>query len=262
MTTCFSATGYFVTQGGLMLSYGQLLSIASTKWVYLVAIVLFEIGSLFCAVAPNVEFLIFGRVVAGMGGAGIFVSVLSIIAQVSRLEKRPMLLGTFGAIFGLSSVVGPLLGGAFTDHVSWRWCFYINLPLGAITVLVIISLIPERAPLSSVEYEGKTTMQKWISLDWTGSILTLVTITSLMLPLQWGGNERPWDDKVIIALFCVCGVLFPTLIFWEWRLGGRGILPTALFRRSSVGVFLSTVGVLLAVRVHYLAHMAVSSLLV
>lgn len=186
-----------------MLTYGQLLAIAPTKWVYLTAVVLFEIGSLFCAVATTMEFLIFGRAFAGVGAAGIFVSVLSIIAQVTRLEQRPVLFGTFGAVFALASVVGPLLGGAFTDHVSWRWCFYINLPFGVITVATIVFLTPLRPPMGGAEYEGKTTFQKWLSLDWIGSVLALAMVTALLLPLQWGGNERPWNDKVVIALFCV-----------------------------------------------------------
>ncbi|CAE6445460.1 unnamed protein product [Rhizoctonia solani] len=241
------ASGYFLTQAGLMLTYGQLLSIASTKWVYLAAVVLFEIGSLFCAVAPNMEFLIFGRAFAGVGAAGIFVSVLSIIAQVTRLEQRPALFGTFGAVFALSSVVGPLLGGAFTDHVSWRWCFYINLPFGAITVVTIIFLTPNRAPLGGDQYEGKTTLQKWISLDWAGSILALGMVTALLLPLQWGGNERPWNDKVVIALFCVFGVLLPAFIAWEYKLGDRAIMRTSMFRRrTQIGTCLEAFFVMLA----------------
>lgn len=114
-------------------SAGQLLRIATTKWVYLLAVSLFEIGSLICGVAPNINVLIFGRAFAGVGAAGIFVSGLAILATITRLEQRPLLFGLFGAVFALSSVVGPLMGGAFTDHVSWRWCFYIkqvplNLP--------------------------------------------------------------------------------------------------------------------------------------
>jgi MFS family permease len=87
-------------------------------------ICVFEIGSLLCGVAPSMNVLILGRAIAGVGAAGIFVSILVIIAQITRLEQRPLLFGLFGAIFAVSSVVGPLLGGAFTDKVTWRWCFY------------------------------------------------------------------------------------------------------------------------------------------
>ncbi|QRW26487.1 major facilitator superfamily transporter [Rhizoctonia solani] len=96
-------SGYFLTQAGLLLLYGQLLIVASTKWIYVAAVLIFEIGSLFCAVAPSAEFLIFGRAVAGTGAAGIFISILSIIAQVTRLEDRPLLFGLFGAVFAVSS---------------------------------------------------------------------------------------------------------------------------------------------------------------
>jgi MFS family permease len=127
-----------LTQAGLILTIGQILTVVSTKLVYLVSIAIFEIGSLICAVAPSckvfllmfeyekktshflVNVLIFGRAVAGVGAAGIFTSILAIIAEVTRLEDRPIMLGSFGAAFAISSTIGPLLGGAFTDHVTWR----------------------------------------------------------------------------------------------------------------------------------------------
>lgn len=101
------------------------------------AIGIFEIGSLLCGAAPNSIALIIGRAVAGLGSAGIFSGALIIIAYSVPLQKRPMYSGLIGGMYGIASVAGPLLGGLFTDKATWRWCFYINLPIGAITMVVI-----------------------------------------------------------------------------------------------------------------------------
>jgi MFS family permease len=144
---------------------------------------------------------------------------LSILATITRIEQRPLLFGLFGAVFGLSSIVGPLLGmsdqsvqcssvliyltgGAFTDHVSWRWCFYINLPFGGITVGTILLFIkPEHsiAPLDNPIPAWK----RMLKLDWIGTVLCLGMVTSLLLPLQWGGVTKAWTDKSVIACFVV-----------------------------------------------------------
>ncbi|KAG8904816.1 hypothetical protein FRB99_001122 [Tulasnella sp. 403] len=110
------ASAYFLTQCGLMLMYGQLLARLTTKWVYLTTVVIFEVGSLICGVAPNMNVLIFGRALAGVGAGGLYASTLAIIAVCTPLEKRPILFGAFGAVYAFSSVVGPLMGGAFSDH--------------------------------------------------------------------------------------------------------------------------------------------------
>ncbi|KAJ7156630.1 major facilitator superfamily domain-containing protein, partial [Mycena filopes] len=115
------SSSFILAQTVFLLFYGQILRIFPAKWVLISAIVLFEMGSLVCGVAQNVDMLISGRVVSGLGAAGIcaFVAMLQIIAQVTRLEDRPRLFGLFAAVFGVASVIGPLIGGAFTDHVTW-----------------------------------------------------------------------------------------------------------------------------------------------
>ncbi|KAG8903456.1 hypothetical protein FRC00_000078, partial [Tulasnella sp. 408] len=219
------ASAYFLTQCGLTLTYGKLLAAVTTKWVYLFAVIVFEVGSAICGAAPNVEALIIGRAIAGVGAAGIFTSCLAILAVVTRLESRPVLFGLFGGVFAFSNVIGPLLGGAFTDHVSWRWCFYINLPLGVITIATILVFIKPNH--STVEPAGfKETMSRIAGIDWIGCILSIGMIVSILLPLQWGGVSKPWNDKTVIALFCVFAVLLAAFIGWEWYVGEeQAIMP-------------------------------------
>jgi EmrB/QacA subfamily drug resistance transporter len=229
-------SAYFLTQAGLMLTFGQILTIAPSKWVYFLCIILFEIGSLICGVAPSMNVLIFGRAFQGVGASGIFISILTILAQITKLEQRPLLFGSFGGVFALASVIGPLLGGAFTDKVSWRWCFYINLPFGAISLAAVVFFVPAHQPPESKLYEGMTSLQKWLAMDWIGAVISVGMITCLLLPLQWGGVTRPWNDKVVIALFCVFGVLLIIFVAWEFFKGERAMLPLFLFkRRTQVG---------------------------
>ncbi|EKM48853.1 uncharacterized protein PHACADRAFT_214627 [Phanerochaete carnosa HHB-10118-sp] len=119
------AAAYFLTEAGLMLCVGQLINTIPIKTVYITSIVVFETGSVLCGAVSQVTRFI----VAGCGAAGITICSIATIASFTRLEDRPALFGAFGALLAIASIVGPLLGGAFTDHVSWRWCFYINLPV-------------------------------------------------------------------------------------------------------------------------------------
>ncbi|KAF8315115.1 ABC transporter [Clavulina sp. PMI_390] len=231
------ATAYFLTQAGFILFFGAVLSIAPTKYVFLVAVSLFELGSLVCGVAPNMNTLIFGRALAGVGAAGIFGACLAIIAEVCPLEKRAALMGSFGGMFAIASVMGPLLGGVFTDKVSWRWCFYINLPIGGISLAVIVVFLKGgHSALNAAKDENETTLQRWLRLDWFGALISLGFIVSLLLPLQWGGNTKSWKDGSVIALFVVFGVIFGFFLAWQYYLKDRALLPLKLLKnRTQIG---------------------------
>ncbi|KAK3327477.1 putative MFS aflatoxin efflux pump [Cercophora scortea] len=196
-------SAYLLTNCAFQLMYGKLYTFFSIKVVFLGAILLFEVGSALCGAAPNSVAFIVGRAIAGLGSAGIMSGVIVIIVYAVPLHKRPLYQGLFGAVFGVSSVIGPLLGGAFTSHITWRWCFYINLPFGAaaIALIAIILKIPDRdttkLPLKN----------KILQLDLFGTSALLPGTICLLLALQWGGFTYAWNNGRIIALLVLAGVL-------------------------------------------------------
>ncbi|KAJ7645246.1 major facilitator superfamily domain-containing protein [Mycena polygramma] len=162
---------------------GWMLRIFPAKWVLVTAISIFEVGSLLCGVSQN-----------------IVVGILQIISQGTRLQDRPRLFSLFGAVFGLSSVIGPLIGGAFTDRVTWRWCFFINLPVGGVSVVAVLFLLKASPPLASdpAKRSPRDILDQVLRLDFLGATLVAAGVTCLALALQWGGNTKPWGDKAVI----------------------------------------------------------------
>ncbi|MCJ1472457.1 hypothetical protein MMC13_001105 [Lambiella insularis] len=131
-------SAYLLTSCAFMLLMGKIYTFVNPKWLYLASLVIFEIGSVVCGAAPNSTAFIIGRAIAGLGNAGLFQGAVVIIVYIVPLHKRPQYMGILGTVFGVASAVGPLLGGAFTDGPGWRWCFYINLPCGAVVSVLLI----------------------------------------------------------------------------------------------------------------------------
>ncbi|KAJ6155303.1 hypothetical protein N7470_005869 [Penicillium chermesinum] len=196
------ASAYLVTSSATQLLWGRIYTFYSTKAIFLSAVVIFEVGSAVCGAAPSSTAFIIGRAIAGIGSAGIFNGTTVIITKVMPLHKRPIFVGLMGSTFGISSVVAPLMGGAFTDRVTWRWCFYINLPIGG--VVLVISTILLHAP----SLKDSTSLRRQIiRLDPLGTFLFLPAVVCFLLALQWGGAVYSWNNGRIIALFVVAGVL-------------------------------------------------------
>jgi EmrB/QacA subfamily drug resistance transporter len=224
-------SSYLLTTCALQLFFGKLYTFFRIKTVFLTAIFIFEVGSAVCGSAPSSKALIVGRAVAGVGSAGIFSGALVIIAYTVPLVKRPIYTGLIGAMYGLASVAGPLLGGAFTDHVSWRWCFYINLPIGLVSVLVILFFFhtPPRKAEASVPWR-----QRANQLDLWGTGVFIVDVVCCLLALQWGGSRYPWSNWRIILCFALFGVLTAVFIVIQYFKGENATVPFNVIRQRSV----------------------------
>lgn len=197
-------SAYLLFVSGFQLFFGRLYSFLSMKLLFIGCLLLFEIGSLISAVAPTSAALIAGRAISGFGASGIFTGALTTISTVVPLARRGTFIGLVTAVYGVASIVGPLLGGALTDHASWRWCFYINLPLGGFTMIILfLFLHPQKAP----QKDTKTWKEYVLRFDPVGTILFAPSIISLLMALQWGGTTYEWNSGRIIALLVVFGVL-------------------------------------------------------
>ncbi|KXH30146.1 major facilitator superfamily transporter [Colletotrichum simmondsii] len=223
-------SAYLLTTASLQLLFGKFYSFFSIKWVYLITIAIFELGSLICGVAPNSIALIIGRAIAGVGSAGIFAGALIILAYSVPLEKRPIYTGAVGSMWGISSVAGPLLGGVFTDSLTWRWCFYINLPIGAVTIFVILFFFPD--PVRSIPQE--TWRTRFIQMDPLGNMLFMPAIICLLLALHWGGVTYPWASARVIVLFLIFGFGMAGFLYLQYLGQENATVPPRIFKQRSV----------------------------
>ncbi|KAL4814990.1 major facilitator superfamily domain-containing protein [Aspergillus spinulosporus] len=227
------ASAYLLTNCAFQLFWGKLYTFYIVKWVYLKALFLFELGSLICAVAPSSMALIVGRAIAGVGAGGVTNGSFLLIAHSVEPQRRPTLVGLLGSMYGLAAIAGPLMGGAFTDNgaLTWRWCFYINLPLGLVPALVILFLIPAFAGSENRESGIGNQIRQ---MDIPGSLCLLPGVICLLLALQWGGTKYDWGNGRIIALFVLAGVLLSGFTIIQYFSGDRATVPPRVFGNRNI----------------------------
>ncbi|KAG7041845.1 mfs multidrug transporter [Colletotrichum scovillei] len=216
-------SAYHVSNAAFQPLTGKIYRYFSSKWSFFVFLVLFEIGSLVCGAAPSSLILIVGRVIAGIGSAGIMSGGLTIIAGSVPLEKRPALMGL---------VIGPVLGGVLTDYANWRWTFYINLPIGGVVLLFLAWCeIPDQVQKPSpMEVIAKLHTY----LDFTGFLLCAGAAVSFLTALELGGNEYAFNSPGIIGLFCGSAVALVTFLAWNYRKGDDGLIPSSMAGKRPV----------------------------
>ncbi|KAJ5885786.1 hypothetical protein N7504_011622 [Penicillium tannophilum] len=227
------ASAYLLTSCAVTLPFGKIYTYYSTKWTYMIALGLFEIGSLACAATPTSKGLILGRAIAGIGSGGLSPGALLVLANSVPLHRRALYFGIIGSTSGIATVTGPLLGGLLTDHLSWRWCFYINLPLGAITGIFIAIFFKDVKPRKTIE-SGR--MNKVKRMDPLGILLFIPAIISILLALQWGGTRYEWSNVRIIVLFVLFSIFSLAWCYVQhWKQEEATVPPRLLMNRNILG---------------------------
>ncbi|KAH8801449.1 major facilitator superfamily domain-containing protein [Xylogone sp. PMI_703] len=195
--------GFPLGSVAIILPVGKANGMFSLKWLYIISMVLFEAGSALCGGAPNMDALIVGRVIAGAGGAGIYLGGLNIVSTLTTSNERPLYMSGFGVCWGIGTILGPVVGGAFADSgATWRWAFYINIVIAGVLGPIWLYFIPTLDPQLS-----KPLSQKLKDIDWLGSILNAGIYVVWVMGLTFGGAQWAWSDGRTIATFVVCGVL-------------------------------------------------------
>ncbi|KAL9056708.1 MAG: hypothetical protein Q9162_002777 [Coniocarpon cinnabarinum] len=194
--------GFPMGSVGVILLLGFCCGLFDTKWVFIASLTLFEAGSALCGGAPNIDALIVGRVLAGMGGAGIYLAALTYVEAFTSIKERPLYNASMGLCWGIGAILGPVIGGAFSvnESATWRWAFYINLPLAGVSAPVYIFLFPNNNPAKQLTF-----LKKLVMVDWVGAVLNACVWVFFIVALTFSGADWAWSSGGSISMWVLFG---------------------------------------------------------
>ncbi|KAF9475914.1 MFS general substrate transporter [Pholiota conissans] len=226
-------SAYLLTSTSFQPLYGRFSDIFGRKAAITIAMCIFMIGNLLAGFSRTIIQLIIFRGVAGAGGGGLISMAQIVVADIVSLRDRGKYQGIMGSVVAVGYAIGPVIGGALAQKVTWRWCFWICIPLSACAVLVVIFILPLKPVTGNMK-------QKLLAVDYLGAILTLVGCTLVILPLIWGGVTFPWSSAIVLAtLFSGILVCFLFCV-WEWKVAKLPIVPMYIFKDVTIsGVYIT-----------------------
>ncbi|KAK8099900.1 multidrug resistance protein fnx1 [Apiospora kogelbergensis] len=224
-------SAYLLANAALVPSWGKLSDIFGRKALLLGAVAIFWIGSLICALANSMGMLIAARAIQGAGGGGIVVLVNICISDLFSMRTRGIYYGVLGMVWAIASAIGPVLGGVFTSKVTWRWCFYVNLPISAAGFLILVFVLKLHNP--------KTPLREGLAaIDWLGSLLIIGGTLMFLFGLEFGDVMYPWKSAAVICLIVFGLVTIALFFIVETRVAKYPVIPLSLFKnRANVAAF-------------------------
>ena len=228
-------TAYMITSAVTIPITGKLTDIYGRKVFYVIGLVIFILGSLLCGLSNTMTLIIIFRGVQGVGAGIMMANAFTVIGDLFPPAERGKYQGYMGGVFGISAIIGPLLGGFLTDAISWHWVFFVNIPLGLLIIFLFIKFFPNLRP-DHLKHK----------VDYTGLVTLILTVVPLMLALSWAGVEYPWGSPTIIGMFAFSAVMLVFFIAMESR-AREPIIPLSLFRNrivtvSMIVIFLTGIG--------------------